>query len=329
MADLELRPVGRSGLETPPLVLGGNVFGWTAAGSEAFRILDRFVDEGGTLIDTADVYSAWVPGHQGGESENLIGEWLKRRGSSHGIRIATKVGMLHRHGGGKLEGWRIAKAAEASLKRLGIERIDLYYAHRDDPATPVEESLEPFDALVRAGKVRALGASNFTADRLAEALAASARLGLARYEVVQPEYHLLAREEFEIGLQPLCLAEGIAVLPYYGLASGYLTGKYRSEADYGQSVRGDRMAKYVEGRGPVVLAALDSIADETGSTQAQIALAWVAAQPAVAAPIASARTAGQLEELLPAMRLKLTPAQLAQLDEASAGAARNGTADRS
>jgi hypothetical protein len=313
----ELRPLGRSGLATSRLVLGGNVFGWTATGTEAFRILDRFVDAGGTMIDTADVYSAWVPGHQGGESESLIGEWLKRRGSSEGVHIATKVGMLHRHGGGKLEGRRIAKAAEASLRRLGVGTIDLYYAHRDDPDTPVEETLAAFDTLVRAGKVRALGASNFTAERLAESLAASDRLGLARYEVLQPEFHLLARDEFESGLQRLCLAEQVGVLPYFGLASGYLTGKYRSSADYGKSVRGDRMAKYVEGRGPAVLAALDRIAAETGSTPARIALAWVAAQPGVAAPIASARTLEQLEELLGAMTLEVGPAQLAMLDEAS------------
>ena len=177
---VELRPVGRSGLSTAPLVLGGNVFGWTATGEEAFRILDRFIDAGGTMIDTADAYSAWVPGHRGGESESLIGEWLKRRGSSAGVQIATKVGMLHRHGGGKLEAWRIEKAVEGSLQRLGIDTIDLYYAHRDDPGTAVEETLSAFDALVRAGKVRAIGASNFTAERLAESLAASARLGLAR-----------------------------------------------------------------------------------------------------------------------------------------------------
>ncbi|HYE27348.1 MAG TPA: aldo/keto reductase [Allosphingosinicella sp.] len=315
----EPRPLGRTGLATPRLVLGGNVFGWTASGDEAFRILDRFVDAGGTMIDTADVYSAWVPGHRGGESESLIGEWLRRRGSSGGVSIATKVGMLHRHGGGRLEPRRIAKAAEASLRRLGVEAIDLYYAHRDDPGTPVEEVMAAFDALVRAGKVRTLGASNFTANRLAEALAASDRLGLARYEVLQPEYHLLARAGFEAELQPLCLAEGIAALPYYGLASGYLTGKYRSEADYGRSVRGDRMAKYLDGRGPEVLAALDSVAAETGASPAQIALAWLAAQPGVAAPIASARTQEQLEELLGAMILELDEAQLARLDEASAG----------
>jgi aryl-alcohol dehydrogenase-like predicted oxidoreductase len=314
---VERNPLGRSGLSTPPLVLGGNVFGWTASGEEAFRILDRFIDAGGSMIDTADVYSAWVPGHQGGESESLIGEWLKRRGSRQGVQIATKVGMLHRHGGGKLEGWRIARAAEASLKRLGVETIDLYYAHRDDPGTPVEEVMEAFDALVRAGKVRALGASNFTAERLAEALAVSDRLGLARYEVLQNEYHLLARDGFEGELERLCLAEEIGVLPYYGLASGYLTGKYRSEVDYGQSVRGDRMAKYVEGRGPVVLAALDEIAAETGATPAQIALAWLAARPAVVAPIASARTPEQLEELLGSMELRLSASQLARLDAAS------------
>lgn len=313
----ERRPIGRSGLSTPPLVLGGNVFGWTATGAEAFRILDRFVDAGGTMIDTADVYSAWVPGHRGGESESLIGEWLKRRGSGEGIQIATKVGMLHRHGGGKLEAWRIAKAAEASLERLGVETIDLYYAHQDDPGTEMEEVLTAFDRLVREGKVRALGASNFTADRLAEALAVSARLGLARYEALQNQYHLLERGGFEGELQRLCLAEDIGALPYYGLASGYLTGKYRSEADYGKSVRGDRMAKYVEGRGPVVLAALDEIASETGATQAQIALAWIAARPAIAAPIASARTPEQLEELLGAMELELSASQLALLDAAS------------
>jgi aryl-alcohol dehydrogenase-like predicted oxidoreductase len=317
----ERRSLGRSGLETPRLVLGGNVFGWTAAGEDAFRILDRFVEAGGTMIDTADVYSAWVPGHQGGESETLIGEWLRRRGSREGVLIASKVGMLHRHGGGRLEPWRIEKAAEASLKRLGVETIDLYYAHQDDPDTPMEEVIEAFDRLVRAGKVRALGASNFTAERLGRALALAREMGTSRYEVLQNEYHLLERDKLEGELQRLCLDEGVGVLPFYGLASGYLTGKYRSEKDYGKSVRGDRMAKYVEGRGPAVLAVLDEIASQTGATQGQIALAWVAAQPAVAAPIASARTPEQLEELIGAMALELTPAQLARLDEVSAGTA--------
>lgn len=315
----ELRPLGRSGLATPSLVLGGNVFGWTATGEEAFRILDRFVEAGGTMIDTADVYSVWVPGHQGGESETLIGEWLRRRGSREGVLIATKVGMLHRHGGGKLEPWRIEKAAEESLKRLGIETIDLYYAHRDDPDTPMEEVIEAFDRLVRAGKVRALGASNFTAERLGQALSLAVEMGMSRYEVLQNEYHLLERGELEGELQRLCLAETIGLLPFYGLASGYLTGKYRSAADYGKSIRGDRMAKYLEGRGPAVLSVLDDIAAETGATQGQIALAWVAAQPGVAAPIASARTLEQMEELIGGMELELTPDQLERLDRVSAG----------
>ncbi|HET9640959.1 MAG TPA: aldo/keto reductase [Allosphingosinicella sp.] len=316
----ERRSLGRSGLETPRLVLGGNVFGWTATGEEAFRILDRFVEAGGTMIDTADVYSAWVPGHQGGESEALIGEWLKRRGSREGVLIASKVGMLHRHGGGRLEPWRIEKAAEASLKRLGVETIDLYYAHQDDPDTPMEDVIEAFDRLVRAGKVRALGASNFTAERLGRALALARESGMSRYEVLQNEFHLLERGKLEGELQRLCLDEAVSVLPFYGLASGYLTGKYRSESDYGKSVRGERMAKYVEGRGPAVLAVLDGIASETGATQGQIALAWVAAQPAVAAPISSARTLEQLEELIGAMELELTADQLERLDEVSAGA---------
>ncbi len=317
----ELRPLGRSGLATPGLVLGGNVFGWTARGEEAFRILDRFVDAGGTMIDTADVYSAWVPGHEGGESETLIGEWLRRRGSRDGVLIASKVGMLHRHEGGKLEPWRIEKAAEASLKRLGVETIDLYYAHRDDPDTPMEQVVEAFDRLVRAGKVRALGASNFTAERLGQALGLAREMGTSRYEVLQNEYHLLERGKLEGELQRLCLAEEIGLLPFYGLASGYLTGKYRSEADYGKSIRGDRMAKYLEGRGPAVLAVLDEIAGETGATTGQIALAWVAAQPGVTAPIASARTLEQLEELLGAMELELTPDQLERLDSVSAATA--------
>jgi len=315
----ELRPLGRSGLETPRLVLGGNVFGWTACGEEAFRVLDRFVDAGGTMVDTADVYSAWVPGHHGGESETLIGEWLRRRGTREGVLIASKVGMLHRHGGGRLEPWRIEKAAEASLKRLGVETIDLYYAHQDDPETPMEQVIEAFDRLVRAGKVRALGASNFTAERLGQALSLSREMGMSRYEVLQNEFHLLERGKLEGELQRLCLAEQIGVLPFYGLASGYLTGKYRSQSDYGKSVRGDRMAKYVEGRGPEILAVLDDIAAQTRASPAQIALAWVAAQPAVAAPIASARTLEQLEELIGAMELDLTPGQLAQLDEVSVG----------
>jgi len=314
----EMRTLGTTGMETPRLVLGGNVFGWNATGDEAFRILDRFAEAGGTMIDTADVYSAWVPGHRGGESETLIGEWLRRRGGGKGdILIATKVGMLPGEGGAKLEPARIAAAAEASLRRLGVDTIDLYYAHQDDPDTPIEESLAAFDRLVKAGKVGSLGASNFSADRLDQALAASEREGFARYEVLQNEYNLMARDAFEGPVQRLCVERGIAVLPYYGLASGFLTGKYRSAEDQGKSVRGDRMGKYLNPRGLAVLDALDDVAGEAGATPSQVALAWLAAQPAVAAPIASARTAEQMEELIGAMTLDLTGDQLARLDSAS------------
>ncbi len=269
------------------------------------------------MVDTADVYSAWVKGNEGGESEELIGAWLRRGGSGRGVAVATKVGMLSGEGGEGLSARRVAAAAEASLKRLGVETIDLYYAHRDDPGTPLEESLEAFDRLVRAGKVRALGASNYGAGRLAAALAASRQAGLARFEVVQPEYNLLARDGFEGPLQRLCLDEGLGVLPYFGLASGFLTGKYRTLEDVAKSVRGFRMTGYMEGKGPAVLAALDAVAAEARATPAQAALAWLAAQPGVTAPIASARTLEQLDELIGAMELELTPAQLAALDAAS------------
>lgn len=311
---MDLRPIGASGLETPRLVLGGNVFGWTVKGAEAFRILDRFAEAGGTMIDTADVYSMWVPGHKGGESERLIGEWLKQSGRRGDVLIATKVGFM-----GGLSAAGIAAAAEASLERLGIEAIDLYYAHKDDEATPLAESLGAFDALVRAGKVRALGASNYSAGRLAEALDISAREGLAAYCVLQPEYNLMTRGKYEGALQDLCVARGIGVLPFYGLASGFLTGKYRSPADYGKSVRGDRMAKYVEAGGAAMLAALDEVAAEAGATPAQVALAWVAAQPGIAAPIASATSLSQLEELIGVLALELSAEQAARLSAAGGG----------
>jgi aryl-alcohol dehydrogenase-like predicted oxidoreductase len=312
-----LRKLGRSGLATPPLVLGGNVFGWTASGEEAFRILDRFVAAGGRMIDTADVYSAWVPGHKGGESESLIGEWLRRRGAKGDVLVATKVGMLAGEGGEKLEPARIAAAAEASLRRLGVEAIDLYYAHQEDPNTPVEESLRAFDALVRAGKVRAIGASNYKPESMARALDFSEREGVARYEVLQPEYNLMARDGFEGGLQQLCVAREVGVLPYYGLASGFLTGKYRSSADQGKSVRGDRMGKYLNARGHAVLDALDAVAAETGTKASTVALAWLAAQPGITAPIASARTLAQLEDFIGALELELRMEQVERLNAAS------------
>ena len=310
---MELRALGKSGLETPRLVLGGNVFGFTVKGEEAFRVLDRFVDAGGTMIDTADVYSNWVPGHVGGESETLIGEWLKRSGRRDEVLIATKVGYEE-----GLSAERIAAGAEASLKRLGTDRIDLYYAHKDDPETPFEETLGAFDRLVKDGKVRALGASNYGAERLAEALAVSEREGFAAYSVLQPEYNLMAREAYEGPLQSLCVARGLGVLPYFGLASGFLTGKYRSAADFGKSVRGGRMAAYLNDRGMRVLAALDSVAAEAGATPAQAALAWLAAQPGVTAPIASATSLAQLDELIGVLELELDPDQLSRLSAASA-----------
>lgn len=308
---METRTLGDSGLATPRLVLGGNVFGWTASGAEAFRILDRFAEAGGTMIDTADVYSSWVPGHEGGESERLIGEWLKRRGGG-GVMIATKVGYDE-----GLSAAIIERAADASLRRLGVEAIDLYYAHKDDEATPLEETLGAFDRLVRAGKVKAIGASNFSAERLGSALDLSEQAGFARYDVLQPEYNLATRDGFEGPLQDLCVARGIAALPYFGLASGFLTGKYRSEADFGKSVRGTRMAGYLNERGVRVLAALDDVAAETGATQAQVALAWLGAQPAIAAPIASATSLEQLEDLLGVLTLELGADQIAALDAAS------------
>lgn len=310
------RALGGSGLTTPPLMLGGNVFGWTADEPASFAILDAFVAGGGRAIDTADVYSAWVPEHRGGESEAIIGRWLKARGRRDGVLVATKVGMPL-GGSTGLAPARIGAAAEASLRRLQTDHIDLYFAHADDADTPLEATLEAFDRLLRAGKVRAIGASNYAADRLAQALDVSADRGLAAYSVLQPHFNLLERSAFEGPLQELCVARNVAVVPYYGLASGFLTGKYRSRADLAGRARGSGVADYLGPRGLAVLAALDEVAAEAGATPAQVALAWLAAQPAVAAPTASATTVAQVEELLGAMRLSLTAAQLARLDAAS------------
>jgi len=314
---MDIRALGGSTLRTPRLVLGGNVFGWTAAGEEGFAILDRFAEAGGMMIDTADVYSAWVPGHKGGESETYIGEWLKRRGRRDDVLIATKVGMLPWGDRRKLEPARIAQAAEASLQRLGTH-IDLYYAHQDDDETPLAETLGAFDVLVKAGKVRAIGASNYSADRLGEALDISEREGLARYEVLQPEYNLIVRDNFEGDRQQVCIGRNVGVLPYFGLASGFLTGKYRSAADKAKSVRGGRMDAYLNDRGFAVLAALDEVAAETGATQAQVALAWLAARPGVTAPIASATSRAQLDDLLGVLTLELTGEQVERLTAAGA-----------
>jgi aryl-alcohol dehydrogenase-like predicted oxidoreductase len=309
---VELREIGPSGLKTPRLVLGGNVFGWTVDGEEAFRILDRFVEAGGAMIDTADVYSSWVPGHQGGESETLIGEWLKRRGRRDDVLIATKVGFSE-----GLSAAVIERGIDASLRRLGTDHVDLYYSHKDDPATRFEETLSTFDRLVGAGKVRAIGASQISPERLEEALAVSAREGLTPYMVLQTWYNMMERPRFEDGLAAVAQRHGLGVLPFYGLANGFLTGKYRSEADLGKSIRGDRAVPYLNERGFTVLAALDEVAAEMGATPAQVALAWNAAQPAVTAPIASATSLAQLEELIGAMELELTSDQLSRLDAAT------------
>jgi aryl-alcohol dehydrogenase-like predicted oxidoreductase len=315
---MSLRDLGASGIQTPALILGGNVFGWTADKATSFAVLDRFADAGGTLIDTADVYSAWVPGHSGGESEAIIGEWLKGSGKRGQVKVATKVGMLDGEGGTKLAPARIAAACEASLKRLGVETIDLYFAHQDDDAVPQEEVLAAFDKLIQAGKVQAIGASNFHAARLKSALDIATRDGLPHYRALQNEYHLLSRHKFEGELQDLCVQYNVGCVPYYGLASGYLTGKYRSEADLGKSVRGGRMTAFMEAKGPAMLAAMDQVAAETGASLAQIALAWLAAQPGVTAPIASATSLAQVDELLGALDLTLTPAQLDALTAAGA-----------
>jgi aryl-alcohol dehydrogenase-like predicted oxidoreductase len=281
-------------------------------------VLDAFVAGGGTMIDTADVYSAWVSGHKGGESETMIGEWLKVSGQRDAVQIATKVGMLPGEGGEKLAPARIAAACEASLQRLGTDRIDLYFAHQDDDDTPQDAALEAFGRLVDAGKVRVIGASNFHAARLKSANDAAKSAGLPRYHVLQPEYNLISRHKFEGELQDYCVTENIGVVPYYGLASGFLTGKYRTRDDLSKSVRGSRMGDLLEGEGKSVLDAMDGVAAETGATLAQIALAWLIAQPGVTAPIASATSAKQIEELLPAMTLALSDDQLARLTDAGA-----------
>jgi aryl-alcohol dehydrogenase-like predicted oxidoreductase len=311
-----LRRLGQSDLFTPPLILGGNVFGWTADSSASFAVLDAFVAGGGRVIDTADVYSAWVDGHAGGESETVIGAWLRRRGRRDDVIITTKVGLLPIDGAKGLARGHVTAAVEASLRRLGTDYIDLYLAHRDDDTVPQDEVATTFDALVAAGKVRTIGASNFTAERLASALGAQQAAGRARYQVLQNQYNLLERDGYEGTVQDYCVAHGIGMTPYYGLASGYLTGKYRSAND-ATGVRGGAVGKYIAGKGPRVLAALDEVAAAHGASPAQVALAWLAAQPGIAAPIASATSVHQVEDLLGAIALTLGQEELALLGSAS------------
>jgi aryl-alcohol dehydrogenase-like predicted oxidoreductase len=312
---MEKRRLGKSDLWVAPLCLGGNVFGWTADEGTSFALLDGFLDAGFNFIDTADVYSKWAPGHHGGESEIIIGDWLRRRGKRDDVIIATKVGSEMGPGQKGLSKAYITRAVEESLRRLGTDYIDLYQSHRDDPDTQPEETLEAYGALIKAGKVRAIGASNFTAERLAASLEASARNGLPRYESLQPEYNLMVRD-FERELAPLCARHGLGVIPYFGLASGFLTGKYRSKADLKQSPRGEDVGAYFNERGFKVLDALDAVAASHRATPAQVALAWLMTK--VTAPIASATSLKQLGDLVASARLKLEPADLAQPDATSA-----------
>jgi aryl-alcohol dehydrogenase-like predicted oxidoreductase len=316
---MQMRPLGRSGLETAPLVFGGNVFGWTAAEATSFRLLDAFVDAGFNLIDTADVYSAWVPGHVGGESETVIGRWLKQSGKRDRVLIATKVGKDMGEGRVGLSPKWIRQAVDDSLRRLQTDRIDLYQSHDDDANTPLEDTLAAYAELIRAGKVRAIGASNHSAARLAQALDTSERLGLPRYETLQPLYNLVDREPFEAELEPLVRERGLGVINFFGLARGFLTGKYRSEADLAKSPRGAGvMQACFNERGWRILAALDDAAAALKATPAQVALAWQMARPGITAPIASATSLSQLEELLGAARLVLESDTTAALDAASA-----------
>jgi aryl-alcohol dehydrogenase-like predicted oxidoreductase len=317
---MQYRPLGRSPLQVSPLCLGGNVFGWTADERTSFAILDAWVEAGFNFIDTADVYSKWAPGHAGGESETVIGRWLKQGGGRREkVVIATKVGFEMGEGKGGLSPQWIRQAVDDSLRRLQVDCIDLYQAHIDDEKTPLEETLEAFAQLIKAGKVRAIGASNYSAQRLGEALAASKRLGLPRYESLQPLYNLYDRAVFERELQPLCVKEEVGVMNFYSLAAGFLSGKYRPPEDAGQSPRGANVVKkYLNARGLKILAALDEAARRMGSTPPRVAIAWVMAQPAVTAPIASARNVVQLEELLHASRLVLDTDTMALLERASA-----------
>ncbi len=307
------RALANSGIEVAPLALGGNVFGWTADENASFAVLDAFVDAGGTMIDTADVYSAWVPGHHGGESEATIGRWLNRNPSKREkVVIATKVGMAN-----GLAPEVIRTSCEASLRRLGIDRIDLYYQHKDDDKVPLEDSLGAFETLLEDGKIRTIGLSNFRPDRIEEVFAVVERLGLTKPVALQPRYNLIDRTEFEQDLRPVAKRENLSVFPYYGLASGFLTGKYRTKDDLGKSQRGNRVKDYLNGKGLRILGALDEISRETGASLATISLSWLMAQPSIVAPLASATRVEQLNELVAAMDFRLDPEQFDLLDRAT------------
>ena len=314
---MEMRNLGNAPFKVSPLTFGGNVFGWTADEAMSFRLLDGFVAAGFNFIDSADVYSRWHPGNQGGESEAIIGKWLKARGNREKVIIATKLGIEMAPGKKGLSRAYMFQAVEDSLRRLQTDYIDLYQSHRDDPETPIAETLGAYQDLIKQGKVRAIGASNFTAERLAESLETSQRLGLPRYDSLQPQYSLMERTEFEGPLEQLCLKEKIGVIGYYSLASGFLTGKYRSPADAGNQARAPRVAKYLNEAGFKVLKALDAVAARYNAKPGQIALAWLIARPSVTAPIVSATNLDQLADLVAVPNIKLDAAAIAEIDAAS------------
>jgi len=317
---MQHRELGHSGLRIAPLVLGGNVFGWTADEAASFNVLDAFVAGGGNAIDTANVYSAWVPGHKGGESETVIGKWLRQRGRRDDVLILTKVGMEMGDGSKGLAKAYIKQQVEDSLRRLQTNYIDLYQSHQDDESRPVTEPLEAYADLIKEGKIRAIGASNYSASRLREALDASEQHGLPRYESLQPEYNLYERAGLEKEVLPLTRERQVGVISYFGLASGFLTGKYRTEADLSKSPRGGSIGpKYLNDRGRKILGALDAVVARHGqATPAQVALAWIMAQPGLTAPIASGTSPEQITELLRATELQLNAQDLQELSEASA-----------
>lgn len=312
------RPLGRSGLSISPLVFGGNIFGWTADKARSFELLDRFLDAGFEAIDSADIYSTWIPGSTGGDSETIIGEWMKARGNRDKVVVITKVGMeMPGQGQGLSSAW-IERSIEDSLRRLQTDYIDLYFSHIFDESVPVEETLQAHDRLIKAGKVRAIGASNHSAEQLAKALKAAADNGLMRYEVLQPQYNLYDRDSYDGALRDLAIAEGLGVITFYSLASGFLSGKYRSTEDFGKSPRGGGMGNYLNARGLRILAALDEVAAAHKAVPAAVALAWLIARNGVTAPIASATSLEQLDSLIRSTQLTLSPNEIALLNQASA-----------
>jgi aryl-alcohol dehydrogenase-like predicted oxidoreductase len=314
---MKKRKLGNTGLEIAPLVFGGNIFGWTVDQSTSFKLLDAFVAAGFNSVDTADMYSKWVPGHTGGESETIIGEWMKRSGNRDKIICATKVGMDMGEGRKGLSKTHILRSAEESLKRLQTDYIDLYQSHTDDAETPFEETFGAYAQLIKAGKVRAIGASNYTADRLAAALETSRKSGLPAYQTLQPNYSLIERAEYETNLEPLCEKEGLGVINYFPLAAGFLTGKYRSESDTTGKARARSVAKYLNERGFRILSALDQVAKKFNATPARVSLAWLLARPSVTAPIVSATNLDQLKDLVASVDLVLDRESIELLNRAS------------